>query len=111
IDRDQMCVESAQEENVIEYGESAVDTAAAGAPMLRMMRESPEDSSRGCIKSDHVILSLHRVHDPVYHQRRGLELLQRSGLIDPLQFQILHIRRSDLVQQTMTLAESSSRVS
>src|SRR5438093_4809199 len=97
IDRNQMRIKRAQEENVIEYGESAVDTAAAGAPMLRMMRVSPEDSSRGCIKSNHVIRSLHRVHDPVYHQRRGLKLLQRPGLIDPLQFQILHIRWSDLV--------------
>ena len=111
IDGDQMRVDGAHEQRVAQDRQPAIDAAAAGARRLRHRKlVGPEDPSGGGIESDHVVGSLDRVHDPVHHQRRGFELLERSRLIDPLQFQVLHVLRSDLRERAMTLAHSGTGV-
>ena len=56
---------------------------------------------------------LHRVHHAVHHQRGGFELgrtIHRTDLQHPLQFEVLHIVRRDLIQQAVALVEECPAV-
>src|SRR5207248_24622 len=110
VDRDQVSIESTHEERVAKDGEPSIDSATAGMrPMVRI-GERPEDASGHRIEGNHVSRRLNRVHYTVHYQRGGFELLQGTGLINPLLLQVLHVFRSDLIEQTVTLAHGGSGV-
>src|SRR5260370_17366537 len=93
IDGDEVSVNGAHEQRIPEDSQSAIDASTAWTrPARRTVRERPKDSSRGGVQSDYVIRRLNGVHDAIHHQRRSFKLLQRPGLKNPPQLQVLYVR-------------------
>src|SRR4029450_130230 len=70
----------------------------------------PEPGARCRIERPDIVGSLYGVHHTVYHERSGLELLERPGLEDPLELEILHVGRRDLRQLTESLAHETAGI-
>ena len=112
IDREQMAVDGAHEERVAEDCKTAINAPAADACFgRRRIFVNPEDAARDGVDSHHVVWRLDRVKDAIHHERRGFEFLQRMGLEDPLQLQIFHIGRGNLIERAITLAHQGTRIS
>ena len=80
-----------------------------------LVLERPERPAGDGVERDDLIGALHRralqrVEHAVHRQRGRLELLQRPGLPDPLQLEVLHVGRRDLRQLAVPLVEDRSRV-
>ena len=116
VDGEQVRVDGAHEERVAEDGQSAAHAAAARAGLRRgLVLERPEGAAGDGVERDDLIRALHgralqRVEHAVHRQRGRLELLQRPGLPDPLQLQVLHVGRRDLRELAVALVEDRSRV-
>ena len=116
VDGEQVRIDGAHEERIAEDRQSAAHAAAAGAGFRgRLVLERPERAAGHRIERHHLIASLHgralqRVEHAIHGQCGRLELLQRPGLPDPLQLQVLHVRRRDLRQLAVALVEDRSRV-
>ena len=85
------------------------------ASARRLVLERPEGAAGDGVERHHLIRALHRralqrVEHAVHRQRGRLELLQRPGLPDPLQLQVLHVGRRDLRQLAVPLVEDRARV-
>ena len=66
--------------------------------------DTPEHATGRGVERDDVV-GRWTVHDAIDHQRRGLELLERARLEDPLQLEVLHVVRRNLRQGTVALTE------
>ncbi len=104
IDGDQMRVDGAHEQGLAVDGETAVDHAATGARLGRVLvGEGPEHAPGRRIERDDVVRCLHGVENPVDDERRRLELLERARLPDPLQLEPGDVVARDLVEQAVAL--------
>src|SRR5437773_1502668 len=91
------------------YSPPAVPTmtlsfTTSGASLIGSMRVSPEQPPGRSIEGDDVVWSLNGIHDPVHDQWRRFEFFERSGLEDPLHFQVFHILCVDLGKGAVSLA-------
>ena len=116
VDRKQVSIDGAHEERIAEDRKSATDAAAA-RPRLRRrgVLERPEHAASHSVERHDLVPSLdrralQRVQNPIDGQCRRLEFLERPGLPDPLQLQILHVRWRDLRERAVALVEQRSRV-
>jgi hypothetical protein len=65
---------------------------------------APELPAGHRVEGDDVVRRADGVQDPVDHERRGFELIaraQRADLEHPLQLEVLHVGRRDLIERAM----------
>ena len=106
-----MSIDGGHEQCIAQDGQTAIHDPAAGAGVgRRSVMVDPEYAPRFGVERHHIVGRLRKVHDPVDHQRRGLEFLQRLRLKHPLQLQIFHVRRIDLLERAVALAHVTAGV-
>ena len=116
VDRNQVRVDSRQVKPVALNGETLIVSSATGSRLGRSVRVCPVDSTGGCIQRDHLIggdRRLHRIHHAVNDERRCFEFrraVHGADLQDPLQFEVLHVVRSYLIQKAVPLIEKSAAI-
>jgi hypothetical protein len=109
VDREQVRVDGPEVQRVAENRESAAHAPAArtgvhaGTILRRPIRTAGDAVERDDLIDAPDGWSLHGVQHAVDGQRRGFEFLERPGLPDPLQLEILDVRRCDLRQLTVSL--------
>ena len=105
IDCDQSSIDGRHEQRVAQDRKTAIHSPAAWpCSLIGSMRVSPEQPPGRSIEGDDVVWSLNGIHDPVHDQWRSFELFERSGLEDPLHFQVFHILCGDLGKGAVSLA-------
>src|SRR4029453_12813936 len=106
-----MTINRRHEKGAAKNSQAAIDAAATEARERRgRVRKHPEHAARCSIERHDIVGSLYGVHHTVYHERSGLELLERPGLEDPLELEILHVGRRDLRQLTVSLTHEGAGI-
>jgi hypothetical protein len=92
VERHEMRVERAHVDHVAEHGDAAIHAPTAVARVRQVLvRERPVRAARHRIERHHVVRRLHRIEDAVHDNRRRLVLLERLGLPDPLELEVLDV--------------------
>ena len=100
VDSDQVRVDSRQEQHVTEHGHAAIHPPAARPGVRsRIVVVHPERAASRGIERHNVIGRLRDVHNSVGYEWGRFKLLQRLRLEHPFQFQVLYVRRPDLLQR------------
>ena len=111
VERHQVRIDGTEKDLVIEQRHPTVYLSTAGHNALRERPSvAPNGSSGPKVERRRVRRRFGDVHDPIHHQRRHLELLQRAGLIDPRRLKLTDVVTVDLVQRGVALRPVRARI-